>query len=69
MKNLNEIVAPIIGPVLAKHVTAKSLELVVEVNEPGWASQVAMMEEQLLKTLNAALPLPISRIKIIVRRL
>ena len=68
MTELQEIINPIIGSVLAGNVIAKRLTLTIEVNSPGWATQVKFIESELLKTLNAALPLPIEDIVVNVRR-
>ena len=68
MTELQEIINPIIGSVLAGNVTAKRLTLTIEANSPGWAMQVKLLQSELLKTLNAALPLPIDDIVVNVRR-
>lgn len=67
-QNIHDIVSPILGSVLAGNIKAKRLELVIEVSNPAWAHQVKLLEEQLLATLNVALPLPIGSIKVNVRR-
>ena len=66
--DLSKIVDPILGSVLADHCTAKRLILVIEADSPTWASQLKFIENELLQTLNVALPLPISDIEITVRR-
>ena len=44
----------IVGPAIAEHVTPKKLEkrvLIVEVDDPAWATQMKFLETQLLTTL------------------
>jgi len=68
MSNLETQVENILGPVMGSHIKAKRLVLVVEADGPAWATQVLALEKQISQMLSDNLPLPISEIKVIVRR-
>ena len=61
----------LVGEAVAAHVTPIRLDagsLVVEVDDPGWATQMKFLEGELLGRLAGVLATPIERLEIRVRR-
>ena len=61
----------IVGDAIADHVTPKRLEkrvLVVEVDDPAWATQLKFLEAQLLSTLREHIGDEVDSLNIKVRR-
>ena len=61
----------IVGEQVAQHVTPIKLErgrLIVEVDDPSWATQMRFLEPQLIEKLNAATTSTITAIEVRVKR-
>ena len=61
----------IVGEQVAQHVTPIKLErgrLIVEVDDPSWATQMRFLEPQLVEKLNAATTSTITAIEVRVKR-
>lgn len=61
----------IVGDAIAEHVTPKRLEkrvLVVEVDDPAWATQMKFLEAQLLTTLRTHVGDEVDSLEVRVRR-
>ena len=61
----------IVGDAIADHVTPKRLEkkvLVVEVDDPAWATQLKFLESQLLSTLRTHVGDEVNSLDVKVRR-
>ena len=63
--------AQIVGEQVAKHVTPIKLErgkLIVEVDDPSWATQMRFLEPQLIEKLHVATSSTINAIEVRVKR-
>ena len=61
----------IVGEQVAQHVTPIKLErgrLIVEIDDPSWATQMRFLEPQLIEKLNAATTSTITTIEVRVKR-
>ena len=61
----------IVGEQVAQHVTPIKLErgrLIVEIDDPSWATQMRFLEPQLIEKLNAATTSTITAIEVRVKR-
>ena len=61
----------IVGEQVAQHVTPIKLErgrLIVEIDDPSWATQMRFLEPQLVEKLNAATTSTITAIEVRVKR-
>ncbi|TSA51951.1 MAG: DUF721 domain-containing protein [Actinobacteria bacterium] len=61
----------IVGEQVAQHVTPIKLErgrLIVEVDDPSWATQMRFLEPQLLEQLNTTTSSTITHIEVLVKR-
>jgi hypothetical protein len=68
MSTVNELFRQICGDTIADNVKVKGLKIVVEVNDPAWASQLKFLENRLCQTIENATDAPIKGLEIIVRR-
>ena len=62
----------IVGEQVAQHVTPIKLErgrLIVEIDDPSWATQMRFLEAQLVEKLNAATSSTITAIEVRVKRI
>jgi predicted nucleic acid-binding Zn ribbon protein len=63
--------AELVGEPVCHHVKPLKLDagvLIVEVDDPAWATQLKFLESDLLKRLNTANQAPVDRLEIRVRR-
>ena len=63
--------AEIVGEPVCSHVKPLKLDagtLIVEVDEPAWATQMKFLEADLLKRLNVGGAMPVERLEIRVKR-
>lgn len=68
VKEVATIVEPLLGAVLTKHVAVKGMRLVLEVNSEAWGAQINNLKPKLLELFEAALPIPVTDIHVILRR-
>ena len=66
---IDEIIHDSLGDIIMDHCTIKGFVMVVEVNEPSWATQLKFLEKQICKTLTQSTGIEVRGLEIRVRRI
>ena len=66
---IDEVIHDTMGDVIMDHCTIKGFVMIVEVNDPAWATQLKFLEKQICKTLSQTLEVEIKGLEIRVRRI